>query len=152
LAIDVPFVAAAGFASVMLAWRLGRGLQAEHFADNAHSVESFLASLPAHAGRRIDGVCVVRASLSRGEPAVLDVLAARLHVPHELVILLTVVNERAPHVPDDERLEVKACGPRALPRGAPPRLHGSTGRAARSGPRALRGRSLLLAAEQVTEA
>ncbi len=106
----VPFVVAAGFAFVMLVWRLGRGLLAEHFAQTSPSLESFLASLPSLAGRRVDGVCVVMASLSRGVPAVLDALVTRLHALHEHVILLTVVSERAPYVPGDERQEVSELG------------------------------------------
>jgi KUP system potassium uptake protein len=106
----VPFVVAAGFTTVMLVWRVGRGLLADHYAERSQSIETFLAALPSAVGRRVPGVCVVMASLSRGVPAPLATVVRRLGALHERVILLTVSTVRAPYVPDDERLELKAVG------------------------------------------
>jgi KUP system potassium uptake protein len=106
----VPFVVASVFVVIMATWRIGRGLLADRFARTSTDLDQFLAGLETQADRRIPGTGVFLASLSKGVPPVLMLLWERLRVVHERALLVTVVTEHEPVVPEARRSEVTPIG------------------------------------------
>ena len=89
------------FLTVMVSWRMGRGLLQEQLAAHSPPVREFLAGLPAQLRARAAGTAVCMASLADRVPSVLTRMVRRFGVVHEQVILLHVDILPEPHVPVD---------------------------------------------------
>ncbi|UQA55584.1 potassium transporter Kup [Polyangium aurulentum] len=101
-----PIAMAAGIFAVMTTWKTGRRILAEAFRDRIRPLKEFLDEVAARNPHRVEGTAVFMASNPEGTPPVLLHHFKHNRVLHEQVVLLSVVSERVPEIPADQRLEV----------------------------------------------
>ncbi|MBN8447965.1 MAG: potassium transporter Kup [Candidatus Accumulibacter sp.] len=104
------FPLALGFTvfTLLSTWRLGRKLLYEKLQKDSVPLDAFIASLDAGGPHRVDGTGIFMTAEPHGVPRALLHNLYHNKVLHERVVLLNVVAEDVPHVPDDERLRVEA--------------------------------------------
>ena len=105
----LPFTVGAGFTLAMVSWRIGRGLLSDFFAGEP-PFDAFLASLGSTCRVRLPGTMVVLASNAEKAPPVLTRMISRFHVLYEHMVLLTVVVDHRPEVPEAERVTLTDLG------------------------------------------
>jgi KUP system potassium uptake protein len=105
-----PLVVAAAVFTVMTTWRRGRRILAERIAADALSDEAFLQSIARRPPPRVAGTAVFMDRTLEGIPLPLLHNLKHNKVLHERVILLTIVTEGIPYVPDEEQVEVRELG------------------------------------------
>ena len=126
LSFDIPFVLANGlkffdggylpclvgaaFAWVMLTWRIGRSYLADAVGKESIPVATFIDHLVSKSRTRLPGTAVVLSDNPTGVPPALVRLVQRFHVVHQHVVLLTVVTEHVPFVPNSGRATVEPLG------------------------------------------
>ena len=126
LAVDIPFLAAnclkfldggylpflvgVGFVWAMVSWRVGRAHLAELMGAQSLAVKRFLASLPERLVARIPDTLIAMSRHSSGVPAVLERLVKRFRVLNERVVVVTVVTEHVPFVPNERRVSTESLG------------------------------------------
>jgi KUP system potassium uptake protein len=101
-----PLLIAAIIAFVMLTWRSGVKL-VEHARGNLRQPEEDLIETAinrCHA--RLTGTAVFLASTPKGVPLALTQFVKHNHVLHQRVVLVTVLIEESPHIPDQDRAEI----------------------------------------------
>jgi KUP system potassium uptake protein len=103
----VPLVIAGGIFLVMITWNQGSRLANEVLASAAVPLDRFLADVERLRPPRVSGTSVFLTADVRGAPLVLVYHFRHNKVLHEEVILLSILTEEVPEVPDDERLEVE---------------------------------------------
>jgi KUP system potassium uptake protein len=106
----VPLVIAAGVFTLMDTWKRGRSILAEQFRQRTMPIDLFLADVARHPERRVPGTAVFMSGTAEGVPPTLLHNLKHNKIVHQTVVLLTVVTEEAPHVPTEQRLEVKELG------------------------------------------
>ncbi len=126
LAIDIPFlvanlqkiadgawvtlaIAAAVFAT-MTTWKAGRKALAQRMRDDFVPLQDFLAEIKADSPRRVPGTAVFMTSNLSVVPPTLLHNFAHNKVLHETVLILSVVTDDVPEVPDAERVDVQNLG------------------------------------------
>jgi KUP system potassium uptake protein len=100
----VPFAVGVLFVIVMVNWRIGRSLLALHFKARAQPLERLVSALDEGAIARMPGTAVFMAS-GDGVPPALRRALARFRSLQETVVLLNVVLEPAPRVPEEDRVK-----------------------------------------------
>ncbi|MFO1320714.1 MAG: potassium transporter Kup [Burkholderiales bacterium] len=105
-----PVVIAAGVFLFLSTWRRGRELLFESLRPGAIPLEPFLQSVTAHPPTRVEGTAVFLTAGREGVPHALLHNLNHNKVLHERIVLLTVVTEDVPFVPDDQRLEAEPLG------------------------------------------
>jgi KUP system potassium uptake protein len=102
-------IAAIGFA-LMSTWKRGRGVLRERLEETGLPLELFLPDLETNKLPRVPGTAVFMAGDPRGTPLALLHNVKHNKVVHELNVLLTLVTEDVPYVPEPERAIVKPLG------------------------------------------
>lgn len=97
-----PLAVALAMFLVMTTWKRGRMDLAARF-DQATMLLDDLEVKPLH---RVEGTAVFMAGNPKGTPPVLLHHLKHNKVLHEQVVLLSIIPEDVPHVPEDEQLEV----------------------------------------------
>jgi len=105
-----PVVIAAGVFLFLSTWRRGRELLFDSLRPGAIPLEPFLQSVTAHPPTRVEGTAVFLTAGREGVPHALLHNLNHNKVLHERIVLLTVVTEDVPFVPDDQRLEAEPLG------------------------------------------
>jgi KUP system potassium uptake protein len=105
----IPVIVGSAFFFMMLTWKIGRSLLAEHIVSRSPPMNDFLRDLDKRLGGRSPGTGVFMASNSQRVPPILFHHAERIRVLPQTVILLTVVTEHVPVV-DDGRLATESLG------------------------------------------
>jgi KUP system potassium uptake protein len=105
-----PLVVAVIVFTMLSTWKRGRELLFERLQGAAIALEPFLASIVAHPPTRVPGTAVFLTASTEGVPHAM--LHNLLHnkVLHERVVLLTVITEDVPHVPEIDLAEVQPMG------------------------------------------
>ena len=107
----IPLVVGAVFFGVMVTWRRGRSLLADHYRRHTTPLDEFLARLPsACVAGRLPRSAVFLASTTQGTPPILDHLVRRLQTVHQTIVLFTATTEHSPFVVDDQRVVVEPLG------------------------------------------
>jgi KUP system potassium uptake protein len=110
----LPLLVGSGFLVVMLVWRKGRGLLAEHTAAESPPLAVFMGALARPGAKgplaRVPGTAVFLNSTLDALPPALLRHVQRIHALHEAVVLLTVVTEHAPTVAASARASVRTLG------------------------------------------
>ncbi len=106
----IPIVVAAVVLVVMLDWKVGRAVLAEHLTHVSPPLTDFLAKLDSPDIVRIPGTAVFLSSNPEGTPPVLFMQARRIRALREHLVLLTVQTEHVPHVDAQDRLTVEDLG------------------------------------------
>jgi len=102
-----PLAVAAFVYTLMATWRLGRQILVRERERDALPLETFIASLRPGRPIRVPGSAVfMTGNISIVPNALLHNLKHN-KVLHERVVLMTVHTEDIPHVPDDQRLEIR---------------------------------------------
>jgi KUP system potassium uptake protein len=102
------FPLAIGCAAFVLltTWKRGRDLVAQRQRADAMPLDLFLRSLGSKSIVRVPGTAVFLTGATEGVPHALLHNLKHNKVLHETVVILTVVTEEIPHVPDKEKLEL----------------------------------------------
>ena len=102
----VPAVMAAGLFLIMNTWTRGRVVMAHQIARERHSVYDLRQRLETRPPSRPPGTAVFLASNPEGIPRALWHNLQFNNALHEQVILLSMLTEEVPRVPDYRRLEI----------------------------------------------
>ncbi len=105
-----PILVATGIFTVMTTWKRGRAEMGELLAQASLPMNLFLADLQVQQPHRVSGTAVVMTSTTKGVPPVLLHHFKHNKVLHKRVVLLSILSEKKPEVPDDERVEIVALG------------------------------------------
>jgi KUP system potassium uptake protein len=101
-----PLVVAAVVFTLMTTWRRGRDILGERFREMALPDELFLNSIEIDPPIRVPGTAVFMDRMPNATPHALLHNIKHNKILHERVVLLTVLTEEAPRVPQQERIEV----------------------------------------------
>ncbi|MBK7955307.1 MAG: potassium transporter Kup [Candidatus Accumulibacter sp.] len=88
-------------------WKRGRQLLQERLRRDAMPLDAFLASISAEVPQRVEGTGVFLTAHPQGVPRAMLHNLNHNKVLHQRVVLLQVVNEDVPHVPESERVRVE---------------------------------------------
>jgi KUP system potassium uptake protein len=102
-------IAAIGF-TLMSTWKRGRGVLRERLEETGLPLELFLPDLETSKLPRVPGTAVFMAGDPTGTPLALLHNVKHNKVVHELNVLLTLVTDDVPYVPEPERASVKSLG------------------------------------------
>jgi KUP system potassium uptake protein len=105
-----PLLAGAVVFTIMSTWRRGRQIILERMSDDNKPLQRFIAELDSATLPRVKGTAVYLAARRDTVPYAMTDNLRHNKVLHERVFLLTVVTERAPHVPEAERITVTELG------------------------------------------
>jgi KUP system potassium uptake protein len=106
----LPIVFAAAVFALMSTWRKGREALFQRLYRGAPSLPSFLASLRREQPLRVHGTAVFPTGNPDAVPRALLHNLKHNKVLHERVVVLTVLTEDVPRVPEAERVEVEHLG------------------------------------------
>jgi KUP system potassium uptake protein len=106
----VPVLIGVGFIAAMLIWSKGRTLIVEEYLRRSATMEHALPPLLARVVARLPGTGIFMSSTTTHAPPVLVHMIERERALHERVVILTVVTETIPEVPEERRLEVRSLG------------------------------------------
>jgi KUP system potassium uptake protein len=95
---------------VMSTWKRGRGLIAERLQKGALPFSGFLASLSRDSIHRVPGTAVFMSRDPDATPAAMLHNLKHNKVLHERVVLLSVLSEEIPEVPEPEQVRVEDLG------------------------------------------
>jgi KUP system potassium uptake protein len=96
--------------TLMSSWKRGRGLLAERLRKDSLPLSDFLATRGPDLAKRVAGTAVFMARDPEATPAALLHNLKHNKVLHERVVLLSVLSEEIPEVPEPERAEVEDLG------------------------------------------
>jgi KUP system potassium uptake protein len=103
-----PLLVGAVSLTAMLSWRKGRAVAFAKRDADAQALESFIAGLSRpDAPMRMPGTAVYLTKQSENVPSALALNLKHNGIVHEHVLLLKVSTERAPRVPEAERVRIK---------------------------------------------
>jgi KUP system potassium uptake protein len=106
----VPILVGAVMLVVMVDWKVGRTVLAEHIAEVSPPLADFVATLESHCQVRVPGTSVFLSSSTTGTPPVLYQHAKRIRALSETVALLTVTTEHIPYAAKEGRTTVEGLG------------------------------------------
>ena len=95
---------------VMTTWRRGRMLLRDQAVGAILPLEVFLEDVRERQPTRVPGTAVFMALNPDAAPAALLHNFKHAKIVHDKVVVLTVVTDRTPEVPDEERMSVRDCG------------------------------------------
>lgn len=105
-----PLVVGLSVYAVMSTWRRGRQILGERLQERILPLEGFAESIALAEPHRVAGAAVYMSGNPHGTPPVLLHNLKHNKVLHEIVVFLTFTTEEVPHIPAEERVEVKAIG------------------------------------------
>jgi KUP system potassium uptake protein len=105
-----PLLVGAAVFTLMSTWRRGREIILARTSEDNLPLDRFIAGLDPAALPRVKGTAVYLAARRETVPYALTDNLRHNKVLHERVVLLTVVTERLPHVPEAERVTVEQLG------------------------------------------
>lgn len=91
---------------MMLTWRSGVKLVEVARGKLRQPEEDLIETAVNKCSARLPGTAVFLASAPNGVPLALTQFVKHNHVLHERIVLVTVLIEESPHIPDEERAEV----------------------------------------------
>jgi len=101
-----PLVLGVGIFTLLATWKRGRGMLYAKLKQDAMPLDAFLASLSTGGPLRVEGTGVFMTPDPDGVPRAMLHNLYHNKVLHERVVLLNVMMEDVPHVPEDERVRV----------------------------------------------
>ncbi|HJS48312.1 MAG TPA: potassium transporter Kup, partial [Gemmatimonadales bacterium] len=105
-----PLVVAGGVFVLMATWKRGRALLADIMRRNTLPVDLFLEDIARTPPTRVPGTAVFMTSDPEGIPAVMLHHLKHNKVLHQRVLLMSVMTEAVPRVPEAERDTLKELG------------------------------------------
>lgn len=95
---------------MMSTWRKGRQLLGERLRERILSLEGFVQSIKLSPPHRVAGAAVFMSGNPDGTPPVLLHNLKHNKVLHQTVVFLTITTEEIPHVPQEDRIELRDLG------------------------------------------
>jgi KUP system potassium uptake protein len=105
-----PLAVGAGVFTLMTTWRRGRMILNERLSEVALPDHLFIDSLKAEKPLRVSGTAVFLDRTPDATPHALLHNIKHNKILHEQVILLTIITEESPHVPEDKRIKIVPRG------------------------------------------
>jgi KUP system potassium uptake protein len=105
-----PLLVGAIAFTLMSTWRRGRQIILERMSEDNLPLDRFIANLNPEAYPRVEGTAIYLAARHDAVPYALTDNLRHNQVLHQRIFLLTVITERAPHVPDTERVTLEQLG------------------------------------------
>lgn len=105
-----PIVVASGVYTLMSTWKMGRKMLTENLRSRALPMDLFLQDIGTSGLVRVPGTAVFMTGNLEGVPTVLLHHLKHNKVLHKQVILLSIITEEIPRVPEEERFQLKALG------------------------------------------
>jgi KUP system potassium uptake protein len=105
-----PLLIGAVLYTLMITWKQGRKLLARRLHQESIPLSTFIERLASGSALRVPGTAVFLTSDPEGVPNTLLHNLRHNKVVHERIVLLTVVTEEIPRVPDKERIEIQDLG------------------------------------------
>ncbi|BAN33865.1 K+ transporter [Sulfuricella denitrificans skB26] len=105
-----PLVVGIAVFTLLSTWKRGRALLFDRLRDGAIALDPFLAGIAAHPPLRVPGTAVFLTANLDGVPHAMLHNLIHNKVLHERVVLLTVITEDVPHVPEIDHAEVQPLG------------------------------------------
>ena len=105
-----PLVVAGGVFVLMATWKRGRALLADIMRRNTLPVDLFLEDIARTPPTRVPGTAVFMTSDPEGIPAVMLHHLKHNKVLHQRVLLMSVMTEAVPRVPEEERDTLRDLG------------------------------------------
>ena len=102
----VPLAIGLGVFTLMTTWNRGRSIVQKILAQGSLPMDLFLADVAKRKPYRAPGTAVFMTSTPEGAPLVLLHHLKHNKVLHEKVVLLSILSENVPEVPDAERIKV----------------------------------------------
>lgn len=106
----VPLLIAGLIFALMDTWKRGRQYLSVQLRERSMPIDLFLNDIANHPERRVQGTAVFMTGTADGIPPALLHNLKHNKIVHKTVVLLTVLTEEIPHVPDEQRVEVKELG------------------------------------------
>jgi KUP system potassium uptake protein len=104
----IPFLVGVFFVTIMVVWRRGRSLLAEHMQALAKPLPAFIDELEPRILGRVPGTAVVLASTPGFVPPALRRMVDRFRIVYEHMLIVSVTSESVPFVSVADRVETKS--------------------------------------------
>jgi KUP system potassium uptake protein len=105
-----PLALAVAIFALMTSWRQGRVILTTTMRENSLQLDLFIHDLERRAPARVPGTAVFMTSDATVAPPVLLHHLKHNKVLHERVLIMSVVSQEIPTVPDDERIDLRPHG------------------------------------------
>jgi len=105
-----PLLVAGVLFALMSTWKRGRALLGERLRHRILPMDQFLADIAAHPPQRVPGLAVFMTGTAEGTPPALLHNVKHNKILHEKVVLLTVLTEEVPRLPETGRVIVESLG------------------------------------------
>jgi KUP system potassium uptake protein len=105
-----PLLVAALVFTLMSTWKTGRRLLFKQMREGSLSIDSFLEAIRYSMPYRVEGTAIFMSGTKRIAPSALLHNLKHNGVLHQQVVILSVVTEDVPHVPEAQRSEVEYVG------------------------------------------
>jgi KUP system potassium uptake protein len=102
-----PLVVGAAIFTLMSTWKTGRQVLAARLRAGTLPLKSFLEDLARHPPIRVPGTAIFLSGNTEGTPLALLHNLKHNRVLHKRVVILTVVTQEVPHVPDSNRIRIE---------------------------------------------
>ncbi|MEW9898272.1 low affinity potassium transporter Kup [Chitinivorax sp. PXF-14] len=96
--------------TLLTTWKRGRMILLDRMSADALPLASFVEAIEAHPPTRVQGTAIFMASNQEGVPHALLHNLKHNKVLHERVVILTVITEDIPFVPDIDRVQISRLG------------------------------------------
>jgi len=106
----LPLAVGALVYMLMTTWKRGRDILAAHLQSDSLPFAQFVATVRPQSPPRVPGIAIFMSRDAAATPTALLHNLKHNKVLHETVLLLTVMTEEIPHVPDEERVELTDLG------------------------------------------
>ena len=106
----VPLAMAAFVFLLMSTWKSGRQVLGARLREKAYPLDQFLKELPRTHPDRVHGSAIFMTGSGAGVPPTLLHNLRHNKVLHASIVLLTVVTEEIPEVPDERRVDIEPLG------------------------------------------
>ncbi len=103
----IPLTIAVVVFTIFVVWNIGRRRQARAFEKMGVPVEEFMRDIDSRPPTKLVGTAVFLTAHPQGVPYALTHQWLRTHVTFETVVLLTIIYERRPWVPAEERIQLE---------------------------------------------
>ncbi|HVH26361.1 MAG TPA: potassium transporter Kup [Vicinamibacterales bacterium] len=106
----LPLVIGATLFILMTTWKTGRRILAQRLTERATPLEQFMERVILNPPLRVPGTAVFMTAQPRGTPQALAHNLRHNKVLHDHVVVLMVATEPIPHVPLEQRADVRSLG------------------------------------------